>query len=146
MRKQCSRKQYALKYAKPLSRPLTATGLEDEAGLALDSRSLFTAIRAGTTTSKRFLILRSQLPQEQRVVDAELVRLTKILALKEYSRALARLSSVLNTQRCWEFLEEFVSEAQNFGVEDDLRHLVFTAAGRFADVRMLRQTAVHRPR
>lgn len=60
--------------------------------------------------------------------------------LEEYSDELSRRSRFLNAGECWAFLQDRLSESRRYGIEEEFRHLVFQAAGEFANTLMLRLT------
>ena len=79
----------------------------------------------------------------RQVADALELALARVqfAILSQFKSRLQRESSRLSGEGCWGFLHANLVVARRFGVEDELRHLVYVAAGRFADIRMLRQTA-----
>lgn len=67
----------------------------------------------------------------------EAVRRIQTRLLENYMHTLHKKSNQLNGHGCWAFLWERLPEAQKYGVEEELGHLVFQAAGEHADPRML---------
>lgn len=57
--------------------------------------------------------------------------------LNNYKHQLRSLSSRLCNNGCWAFLLERLDEAHNYGVAEELGHLVLDYAGAAADPRML---------
>lgn len=60
------------------------------------------------------------------------------------AEAKRRANSLSPDERVWALCDEFAAEALNLGVYRELRDICFVAAGRVADVRMLRLTRCHR--
>lgn len=51
--------------------------------------------------------------------------------LTNYETDLRRCASLLGAKGCWQYLYQKLPEARRYGVENQLRHLVVTAAERF---------------
>jgi Zn-dependent oligopeptidase len=87
----------------------------------------------------------------QEAADAESVN-RRIRAVREhqnqllenYKHELARRSKSLDTEdQIWRYLNENLTEAVKWQIEAEFRELCYVAAGKFANVRMLRQIAVY---
>lgn len=68
------------------------------------------------------------------------LRETQSKLLSSYRQSLRERSTSLSAAGCWEFLAERLEQARNFGIEPELRQMVFDAAGVFANAKMLALT------
>lgn len=116
----------------------------DEARIEAASEAAYNETLRRCTSVEEFLQQQNRTLLSRISDVAEAVRRSQVRFLEDCSRRLQRLSTRLSADGCWQFLVANLERARAFGVEDDFRHLVFLAAGHFADARMLKTVRSYR--
>jgi hypothetical protein len=146
MRKQSPRQRCANRRQEHAATRLVSVTSTDDPKFGHAVREVYTAVRDGRTTAAKVVALGSGLPPLEKAFNAAVVAAAQGQILERYRKELVRSQVSLSAPGAWEFLYDHLRESIDFGVEDTFRHLVFQAAGTFADVRMLRVTRRHGPR
>ena len=97
-------------------------------------------IQSGRADAADFAQIAANSPTKAAELILAALREAQGQLLANYKRSLEHRSSKLTVSGCWEFLFEKLPTAQIYGIEAELRHLVFDHAGEFADARMLATT------
>lgn len=85
-------------------------------------------------------------PEQAAEIAHSLLTDTQQALLEKYRKDLRGIAHRLATGTAWDYLERYGAEAEEWGLGEVLRALVWESAGQFCDRRTLRVTARYSPR